>query len=103
MKIRKFNESEQVDISSDRIAEITEELSDFSAIIIDKSKYIDGLLNELNNFKSESTTGNDQIDDSIAVIQIIKKDIDDCNDKIDTVINNLGDYNSNGRKYQYEL
>jgi ABC-type transporter Mla subunit MlaD len=103
MRIRKFNESEQIDISSERIAEIVEELSDFSTTVIDKSKYIDGLLNELNNFKSESMTGNDQIDDSIAAIQFIKKDIDDLSDKIDTVVNNLNDYNSNGRKYQYEL
>jgi hypothetical protein len=69
--------------------------------MLDKSKYIESLLNELNNFRSDSKKGNDQIDDSIAALQVIKKDVDDCNDKIDTVINNLMDYNDGGRKYMY--
>ena len=101
MKIKRFNEDEQVDISSERVSEINEELKDFSAIMLDKSNYIESLLNELNNYKSDSTKGNDQIDDSIAALQVIKKDVDDCNDKIDTVINNLMDYNDGGRKYMY--
>ena len=101
MKIKRFNEDEQVDISSERISEINEELKDFAAIMEDKSKYVESLLNELNNYKSDSKKGNDQIDDSIAALQVIKKDIDDCNDKIDTVINNLMDYNDGGRKYMY--
>lgn len=101
MKIKRFNEDEQVDISSERVSEINEELKDFSSIMLDKSKYIESLLNELNNYKSDSKKGNDQIDDSIAALQVIKKDVDDCNDKIDTVINNLMDYNDGGRKYMY--
>ena len=60
--------------------EINEELKDFAAIMLDKSKYIESLLNELNNFRSDSKKGNDQIDDSIAALQVIKKDVDDCND-----------------------
>ena len=101
MKIKRFNEDEQVDISSERVSEINEELKYFAAIMLDKSKYIESLLNELNNFRSDSKKGNDQIDDSIAALQVIKKDVDDCNDKIDTVINNLMDYNDGGRKYMY--
>ena len=101
MKIKRFNEDEQVDISSERISEINEELKDFAAIMEDKSKYVESLLNELNNYRSDSKKGNDQIDDSIAALQVIKKDVDDCNDKIDTVINNLMDYNDGGRKYMY--
>jgi DNA repair exonuclease SbcCD ATPase subunit len=101
MKIKRFNEDEQVDISSERISEINEELKDFAAIMEDKSKYVESLLNELNNYKSDSKKGNDQIDDSIAALQVIKKDVDDCSDKIDTVINNLMDYNDGGRKYMY--
>ena len=101
MKIKRFNEDEQVDISSERVSEINEELKDFAAIMLDKSKYIESILNELNNFKSDSKKGNDQIDDSIAALQVMKKDIDDCVDKIDTVINNLMDYNDGGRKYMY--
>jgi septal ring factor EnvC (AmiA/AmiB activator) len=101
MKIKRFNEDEQVDISSERVNEINEQLKDFSATMLDKSKYVESLLNELNNYKSDSKKGNDQIDDSIAALQVIKKDVDDCNDKIDTVINNLTDYNDGGRKYMY--
>ena len=101
MKIKRFNEDEQVDISSERVSEINEQLKDFAATMLDKSKYIESLLNELNNYKSDSKKGNDQIDDSIAALQVIKKDVDDCNDKIDTVINNLMDYNDGGRKYMY--
>jgi hypothetical protein len=101
MKIRKFNEDEQVDISSERVEEIIKELTDFSSIIDDKTKIIEGLLNELGNYKSQSKKGNDQIDDSIAALQVIKNDIVDCSDKVDTVVNNLNDYNSEGRKYLY--
>jgi hypothetical protein len=31
----------------------------------------------------------------------MQKDISSCSDKIDTVINNLLDYNEKGRKYLY--
>ena len=101
MKIKRFNEDEQVDISSERVSEINEELKDFAAIMLDKSKYIESLLNELNNFRSDSKKGNDQIDDSIAALQVIKKDLDDCIDKLDTVVSNLDSYNQDGRKYLY--
>ncbi len=101
MKIRRFNEDEQVDISSERTNEIIEQLRDFAALMEDKSKYTESLLNELNNYKSDSLKGNDQIDDSIAALQVIKKDVDDSKDKIDTIVNNLLDYNEGGRKYMY--
>jgi septal ring factor EnvC (AmiA/AmiB activator) len=101
MKIKRFNEDEQVDISSERVSEINEELKDFASIMLDKSKYVESLLNELNNYKSDSKRGNDQIDDSIVALQVIKKDVDNCNDKIDTVINNLIKYNDEGRKFLY--
>ena len=101
MKIRRFNEGEQVDISSERINEVLVELKDFTSLMDEKSKYVESLLNELNNYKSKSKKGNDQIDDSIAALQVMKKDIDDCVDKIDTTINNLSDYNDSGRKYMY--
>jgi len=101
MKIRKFNEDEQVDISSERIEEVSKELKDFSSMIGDKSKLVESLLNELGNYKSQSKKGNDQIDDSISALQVMQKDISSCSDKIDTVINNLLDYNEKGRKYLY--
>lgn len=101
MKIKRFNEDDQVDISPERIEEVLSELRDFASSMNDKSKSVEALLNELGNFQGQSKKGNDQIDDSIASLQVIKKDVDDCIDKIDTVINNLVDYNDNGRKYLY--
>jgi septal ring factor EnvC (AmiA/AmiB activator) len=99
--LRKFNESEEINISSDRINEINKELENFVYITQDKLKFVDSLINELNNYKNESNGGNDQIDDSIIALQVIKKNIEDSVDKIDTVVNNLKDYNDNGRKFLY--
>ena len=101
MKIKRFFESDQVDISTERITEVMDELKDFIANIEDRSKKIDALGTELSNYKNNSTKSNDQIDDSIAALQIIKKDLDDCVDKLDTVVNNLDSYNVDGRKYLY--
>ena len=101
MKIKRFFESDQLDISTERITEVMDELKDFIANIEDRSKKIDALGTELSNYKNNSTKSNDQIDDSIAALQIIKKDLDDCVDKLDTVVNNLDSYNVDGRKYLY--
>jgi ABC-type transporter Mla subunit MlaD len=101
MKIKRFFESDQLDISTERITEIMDELKDFIANIEDRSKKIDALGTELSNYRNSSTKSNDQIDDSIAALQIIKKDLDDCVDKLDTVVNNLDSYNVDGRKYLY--
>ena len=101
MKIKRFFESDQVDISTERITEVMDELKDFISNIEDRSKKIDALGTELSNYRNSSTKSNDQIDDSIAALQIIKKDLDDCVDKLDTVVNNLDSYNVDGRKYLY--
>ncbi len=102
MRIKRFNEStEQVDISSDRIDEMMTQLKETVASLDDKNKFIESLENELNNYKSDSQKGNDQIDDSIFALQVIKKNISDSLDKIDTVIQNLQNYDDEGRKYLY--
>ncbi len=101
MKIKRFFESDQVDISPERVAEMIEDLKDYVSEIEDKSTKVDALSSELSNYKNNSTKSNDQIDDSIAALQVIKKDLDDCVDKLDTIIQNLDDYNNNGRKYLY--
>lgn len=103
MRIKRFTEAadEQLDISSERIGEIIEDLRDFVSTIEDKNKIVESYINELNNYKNKSKKGNDQIDDSIAALQVVKKDLDDSLDKADTIINNLMDYNDEGRKYLY--
>lgn len=102
MRIKRFNEATQeVDISSDRIDEILTGLKETAAAIEDKNKLIESLENELDNYKSDSQKGNDQIDDSIFALQVIKKNITDSLDKIDTVVKNLQSYDDEGRKYLY--
>ena len=103
MRIKSFTEAadEQLDISPERVGEIIEDLRDFVSTIEDKNKMVESYINELNNYKNRSKKGNDQIDDSIAALQVVKKDLDDSLDKADTIINNLMDYNDEGRKYLY--
>lgn len=101
MRIKRFNENEQIDISSDRVDEISKDLKELSAELDSKNKLIESLLNEFNNYKSDSQKGNDQIDDSIFALQVLKKNFEDSLDKIDTVVQNLQSYDDEGRKYLY--
>ena len=59
------------------------------------------ILVEFNNFKSSSDKTSDQIDDTISNLQIARKYFSDITDKLDNVVNNLEDYNKNGRKFLY--
>ena len=102
MKIRRFFEAEeQKDIATERVEEILKELKEFTSQLEEKSKLTDALETELSNYKNLSNKSNDQIDDSIAALQIIKKNVDDSIDKLDTVITNIQNYNEEGRKYLY--
>ncbi len=102
MRIKRFNEStEQVDISPERIEEILDEMKEIAAVLEDKSKETDSLINEFSNYVGKSKKGNDQIDDTIFALQVVKKNLDDSLDKVDTSIKNLMDYSENGRKYLY--
>lgn len=101
MKIKRFNESEVSDLSTDRALEITNSISDMISTFDQKSEIIDSLINELNNFRSSSTSKNDQIDDSVSNLELAKKYVLDLLDKLDSVSQNMKDYNQNGRKYLY--
>ena len=102
MKIRRFFEAEeQKDIATERVDEILKELKEFTSQLEEKSKITDALETELSNYKNLSDKSNDQIDDSIAALQIIKKNVDDSIDKLDTVITNIQNYNEEGIKYLY--
>lgn len=100
MKIRKFNEAELQDISSDRINEIIESMREMLSDINQKGEVVDSLINELNNFRSNANS-NDQIDDSIANFQFIRSYFSDITDKVDSVINSMENYNKSGRKFLY--
>lgn len=101
MRIKRFYETEQADISPDRIEEIVKEIIKISDSIKDKTKTIESLTGELTNYVSDSRKGNDQIDDSIFALQVIKKNLDDTQDKLDTFLQNMNSYNDEGRKYLY--
>jgi len=102
MKIRRFFEAEeQKDLATERVDEILKELKEFTSQLEEKSKITDALETELSNYKNLSNKSNDQIDDSIAALQIVKKNVDDSIDKLDTIITNIQNYNEEGRKYLY--
>lgn len=101
MKIKRFNESEDYDISPERTSEIIEELKNILSSFNSDIKNIELYINELNNYKSNSKKGNDQIDDSISALEITRKDLENSIDKVDTVVSNLLNYNDNGREFLY--
>lgn len=100
-RIRRFNESEQIDISPERTSEIIDDLKDMVATLADKKKLAESLISELDAYKNKSDRGNDQIDDTIAALQIIAKDLETASEKTDTAIGNLESYGEEGRKYLY--
>jgi len=102
MKIKKFNEAEDiVNISNDRVDEIISDLSSLSHEIDDKAKIINGLLNELENYKTKSKNANNQIDDAYINMDSVKVKLDESTTLIDNIIGLLKDYNESGSKYLY--
>jgi len=100
-RIRRFNESEQIDISAERTAEMIEDLKDMASTLLDKKKLAESLIGELESYKNKSDKGNDQIDDTIAALQVLAKDLESASDKAETSIGNLESYGEEGRKYLY--
>ena len=101
MKIRRFLESEGMDISPDRVTDILEILSSMVADVNQKIETVDSFINELNNFKSDSKSNNDQIDDSVSNLELLRGHLKDSIDKMDNTISSMRDYNQSGRKYLY--
>jgi hypothetical protein len=97
MKIKRFNESEQRNISNERVTEMIAELKTTKSYLVDKNKLMGEYLNELNNYKSSNKKGNDQIDDSIFSFQIIRKYLTESISQLNDIIDNLDDYNEKGR------
>jgi len=102
MKIKRFNEElEPIEMDSQRVKEIIEELEDFLAIVNDKQTRTESIINELTKYKNPSKKGNDQIDDTIISLQVVKKSLDEAIDKLDTSIQNMNSYIEDDRKYLY--
>lgn len=100
-RIRRFNESDMIDISPERVEEIVSDLKELAATLDDKKKLADSLISELENYRNKSDKGNDQIDDTVAALQLLSKDLENSADKTDTSISNLQNYSEDGRKYLY--
>ena len=102
MRIRKFNESEEpIMISNERVDEIINDLSSIASEIDKKAKIVNGLLNELENYRTQSKKSNNQIDDASLNMDSIKVKLDESTTLIDNVISILKDYTENGSKYLY--
>jgi ABC-type transporter Mla subunit MlaD len=100
-RIMRFNESEQVDISTERTSEIIEELKELVSTLSDRKKLVDSLISELDTYKNKSDKGNDQIDDTIATLQMVSKDLESVSGNVDNTLGNLENYEEEGRKYLY--
>jgi uncharacterized coiled-coil DUF342 family protein len=102
MKIRRFLEQEELNnISQERIEEIIDEVREMTSNLKEKNELCDSLINEFSNYKSDSGKTNDQVDDSISNLQLVRKNFEDIIDKLDNVVNNMSDYSESGRKYLY--
>jgi hypothetical protein len=102
MKIRKFNEAEDInDISPDRTNEIIEDLRKTIVFLEQKVENIDSYLNELGNFQNTKKSQNDQIDDAIANLQLVRGALKDSITNLDNSTISLEDYNKSGRKFLY--
>lgn len=102
MKIRRFIEQEELNnISQERIEEIIDEVREMASNLKEKNELCDSLINEFSNYKSDSGKTNDQVDDSISNLQLVRKNFEDIIDKLDNVVNNMSDYSESGRKYLY--
>ena len=99
MKIKRFTES--LEISQERIGEMTEELRELLDSLQRDKRIIEGFMNELEDYKNDSQKGNDQIDDSVSNLQLVRGSLIDAYDKLDNIILSLEDYNKSGRKYIY--
>lgn len=100
-RIRRFDEAEQVDISPERTAEMIEDLRDLVSTLADRKKSVDALISELDAYKNKSDKGNDQIDDTIATLQMVSKELESVSGNADSAVGNLENYGEEGRKYLY--
>lgn len=101
MKIKRFNEKMENNISIERSSQIIDELAIVISELDIRLNYVKSLENELSNYQSKSTKGNNQIDDSILNIQLVKKELENSISNIDTTINNFIDYIDNGENFLY--
>lgn len=96
--MKKFTESLQVEIEFEKIEDIGKELNEIEDYISSKIKSLNDINISLSRYKSKSRKHNDQIDDSVFTLQVLKNDLETCLDNLDKIQNNLMSYKEVGRK-----
>lgn len=102
MRLKRFNEKEQTaDISHERCDEISTNVNNMMVEAKQDMENVNLYINELGQYRDTSKETNDQIDDAIANLQLIRNELSNIIDKYDSVVNNLNDYKESGRDMLY--
>lgn len=101
MRIKRFLEANVEDISPEKVNDIIDLLSKMVKEFEYNREVLDKIVKDLENFKSDSSESNDQIDDSVINLDASKVKLQDMLSIIDSVVLNLKDYNESGRKFLY--
>jgi t-SNARE complex subunit (syntaxin) len=101
MRIKRFLEANVEDISPEKVNDIIDLLSKMAKEFEYNREVLDKVVKDLENFKSDSSESNDQIDDSVINLDASKVKLQDMLSSIDSVVLNLKDYNESGRKFLY--
>jgi len=101
MRLRRFNEQDQVELSHDRCDDITDKISDMLLKSNQDLENVNLFINELDQFRSKKQETNDQIDNAISNLQLVRGELSEINDKYDNIINDINDYKDSGRDMLY--
>lgn len=101
MKIRRFYESSEMEMSNESIENIISKLTEITSSSENKMGELTDIIKSLSKFKSNSSNSNTQIDDSCLNLDLVDKKLSEVINLLDTVINNLNDYKDSGEKYIY--
>jgi len=103
MKILKYNESidDLVDISNERVGEISDEMSVVLQTIEDTQRTVNELYMELSKYRSKSAKTNDQIDDASINLELLGSKLNDSLEIIAKINSELSNYVEEGRKFLY--
>lgn len=96
--MKKFTEAVQSEIDFEKIDDIGKELNEIEDYISSKLISLSNINNVLSRFKSKSVKYNDQIDDSVFTLQVLKSDLETCLYNLDKIQANLTSYKENGRE-----
>ena len=96
--MKKFTESLQTEIEFEKIDDIGKEVNEIEDYISSKIKSLNDINNGLSRYKSKSRKHNDQIDDSVFTLQVLRNDLETCLDNLNKIQSNLFSYKDNGRK-----